>query len=210
MSNPGQWFCAKETCRWSSVDGPTQKPATCPKCESDSISPLPDLRCPGCDCRYFSHRWEDIQGVKENHYWEGEPCPNPDGKHSKVPTQPLYLTQDEALTDGLWEKWYDTKRACYRSGHNLHRPIWYCAAHSCGWVWIRETGNTCCPKCKSEDIFVDEDLECEYCKVGQYGPNQTEYGHSYRAGDKCPECKPSFNCALVPKHPRQLSRDPAQ
>lgn len=85
---------------------------------------------------------------------------------------------------------------------------WWCA--ECGWVWKRDSSEDC-PNCKSDQVFLDEELWCPICKIGQYGPSQQNAGgDSYNPGDSCPsqKCQPFEGRKLVIKLPRKLSYRP--
>ena len=94
------------------------------------------------------------------------------------------------------------------------KKIWWCVVPSCRWVGTKlkvvklPGGDVCntCPKCESEDVFVDEELWCKFCETGCCGPNQKEEAEWYSVGDDCPECEGWRENKLVPKPPRKLPR----
>lgn len=90
--------------------------------------------------------------------------------------------------------------------------IWWCAACNCVFTRKNKSDETGCPKCKSDDVFMDEELWCPSCKTNYYGPNQKDAGDDwYKPEDECPECKNGYSNPrpkLKLKPPRKLSSLP--
>lgn len=86
------------------------------------------------------------------------------------------------------------------------RRPWYCAACDC--VWMRKSGEGCCPNCGSEDIFIDEELICDKDKDGcgreVYGPHQRNQGDWSTPKGECTFC--GYKGALKIKPYRKLFR----
>ncbi len=81
--------------------------------------------------------------------------------------------------------------------------IWHC--YDCNTTgeeqhfFVQETESHLCPKCKSEDVFLDEKFRGSECK----GPLSEESFH-VKVGETCPRCEKSW-CKVERKTPRTIN-----